>query len=265
MSEIQSILFENVSFAYENGTKVLDRVCFEVPKGEFLVMIGPNGGGKTTLLKLILGLEKPLSGKIAVLGKSPDQASASVGYVPQDAGRNRDFPVTVFDVALMGRLGCGKKTTFSEEDKKITMEALERIGLAERRDDLMGELSQGQRQRVLIARALASRPEILLMDEPFASIDPETRGVLYEELASLAGSITILLVSHDLSVIANGATAVACVCGDVYYHNSAEITEEMLQMEYGGTCPVELIAHGLPHRVLARHDHLKKELHFHHD
>ena len=161
----------------------------------------------------------------------------------------------------MGRLGIGRRKISTEEDKKIAMDVLEHMGLAGRRNDPMGDLSQGQRQRVLIARALASRPRILLMDEPLASIDPEARGVLYEDLASFAGNVTIILVSHDLSVIANGATAVACVCGDVYYHGSGEITEEMLKMEYGGTCPIELVAHGVPHRVLARHDHLDRHRH----
>ncbi len=258
------ISFKNVSFHYENGDKVLDNVSFLVPRGEFLVIIGPNGGGKTTLLKLILGLVKPTYGEIQVLGRTPGHSTGCVGYVPQDTGRSRDFPISVLDVVLMGRLGGGRKGfLFSQEDHEIAMEALARLGMADQSCAKMGELSQGQRQRVFIARALASRPQILLMDEPMASIDPEARGVLYEELASLAGSLTILVVSHDLSVIASGATAVACVCSDVYYHNAGEITEEMLAMEYGGQCPVELVAHGVPHRVLARHDHAPKELSSH--
>ncbi len=261
MNLAPAVVFEDVSFGYENGTMVLDQASFQVPQGEFLVIIGPNGGGKTTLLRLILGLEKPARGKIEVLGATPDRAVTSVGYVPQEGVRDRIFPVSVFDVVLMGRLGIGRRKIFTEEDKKIAMDVLEHMGLAGRRNDPMRDLSQGQRQRVLIARALASRPRILLMDEPLASIDPEARGVLYEDLASFAGNVTIILVSHDLSVIANGATAVACVCGDVYYHGSGEITEEMLKMEYGGTCPIELVAHGVPHRVLARHDHLDRHRH----
>jgi zinc transport system ATP-binding protein len=254
VSDIPALRFDEVSFSY-GGDPVLEDVSFSVPEGEYLVCMGPNGGGKTTLLRLILGLIPPDAGRIAVLGLPAGEARG-VGYVPQDAGRNRGFPVSVLDVVLMGRLHMPgtKGTRLGRGDCVRAEEALEAMGLAHRRGDLMGALSQGQRQRVLIARALAAEPSLLLLDEPAASIDREAREVLDERLASLRGSITIVEVSHGLSAVSSRATAVACVNRRVFYHDSGEIVPEMLSLAYG-TCPVELVAHGLPHRVLAPHRH----------
>lgn len=258
MNDAPALLFDGVSFAY-GGDPVLEDVSFSVPRGEYLVCMGPNGGGKTTLLKLMLGLIVPDSGRVSVLG-APAGDARGVGYVPQDAGRNRGFPVSVLDVVLMGRLhmpASGRApggARLGRDDRSRAEEALGAMGLAHRRDDLMGSLSQGQRQRVLIARALAAEPSLLLLDEPAASIDREAREVLDERLAALKGRITIVEVSHGLSAVSSRATAVACVNRRVYYHDKGEIVPEMLSLAYG-TCPVELVAHGLPHRVLAPHRH----------
>lgn len=246
------ILFDDVWFSY-NNSPVLRSVSFSVPQREFLVIIGPNGGGKTTLLKLILGLYVPQRGSVRLLGGlEPTQCSYLLGYIPQNANINLDFPVRVLDVVLMGRLR-GLKCFYTKKDRRMAQEALEMMGMNEYAHARMSELSQGQRQRVLIARALVSKPKILLLDEPTASVDVEAQRILYDKLKELNKGITIVLVSHDMTVITSYATAVACVNGTVYYHDSNEITAEMLQMAYG-SCPVELVAHGIPHRVLAKHD-----------
>jgi zinc transport system ATP-binding protein len=252
MTGPQDIYFEDVWFSY-NGSIVLRQASFSVPRREFLVIIGPNGGGKTTLLKLMLGLCSPQRGKIVLFGEyTPREASHLLGYVPQNTNINLDFPVSVIDVVLMGRLR-GLKFLYTKEDRRAAEEALEIMGMDKYANARMRELSQGQRQRVLIARALVSQPRILLLDEPTASVDVEAQRILYDRLRELNEKITIVLVSHDMTVISSYATAVACVNGTVYYHGSKEITSEMLQMAYG-SCPVELVAHGIPHRVLAKHD-----------
>lgn len=253
-----ALSFTNVAFSY-GGDPVLRDVSFSVPAGEFLVIMGPNGGGKTTLLKLALGLLSPDSGKVLIHGKAPCEDRSAAGYVPQDAGRNRDFPITALEAVLHGRLGVGAKGLFySAEDTRTARGALERMGVEALASRPMGELSQGQRQRVLIARALASEPKVLLLDEPLASIDPETRDMLLKELASLRSRMTVIMVSHDISAIPGRATAVACVNRSVFYHDSGEILPGMFEKAWG-TCPVELVAHGIPHRVLAVHTHEHSE------
>ena len=247
--------FKDVSFSYGNSP-VLSDVNFFVPVGEFLVIIGPNGGGKTTLLKLALGLLAPDGGEILIFGKKPGEDPTAAGYVPQDAGLSRDFPITALEVVLQGRLGSAKTWgwRFGKKDREAAYGALESMGMAHAAGRTMGLLSQGQRQRVLIARSIASAPRLLMLDEPLASIDAESRDSLMAWLAELKGKMTVVMVSHDMSVISGHATAVACVNRRVFYHGSGEIVPEMVESAYG-SCPVELVAHGIPHRVLAVHDH----------
>ena len=249
-----ALSFENVTFSYGNSP-VLTDVSFSVPGGEFLVIIGPNGGGKTTLLKLALGLLAPGEGKISIYGKNPGEDPTAAGYVPQDAGLSRDFPITALEVVLQGRIGGGARGwRYGKKDREAAFDALESMGMGHGANRTMGLLSQGQRQRVLIARSIASAPRLLMLDEPLASIDAESRDSLMGWLAGLKGKMTVVMVSHDMSVISGHATAVACVNRQVFYHGSAEIVPEMVEAAYG-SCPVELVAHGIPHRVLAVHDH----------
>ncbi|HIJ54989.1 MAG TPA: ABC transporter ATP-binding protein [Deltaproteobacteria bacterium] len=244
------IEIQNLSFAY-NSQKVLKDVSLTIKQGEFLALIGPNGGGKTTLLKLILGLLNADKGTIRVFGHPPRKASHRIGYVPQDVHVNKDFPVTAMDVVLMGRRTSGKgRARHSKEDRGAARNALETVGMGDFIYRRIGRLSGGQRQRVFIARALATDPDVLLLDEPTASIDPQGQSDFYTLLKDLNETVTVVLVSHDLMILTSYVRSVACVNQQVHYHEEAEMTEEMLTMY---ACPVELVAHGIPHRVLRKH------------
>ena len=249
----------DLDFAY-NGQRVLENVNLTVREGDFIAMIGPNGGGKTTLLKLMLGLLKPGQGEIRVMGRRPSRVSHQIGYVPQDVNINRRFPITAMDVVLMGKLAPGRRWSKNNaQDRRDAMEALDRIDMAGFADRRIGELSGGQRQRVFIARALVTGPRLLLLDEPTASIDSRGQTDFYQLLKRLNGEISIVVVSHDLLVVSTYVKSVACVNRRLHYHQQAEITGDMLEAMYPCTvedvCPVELVTHGrLPHRVLKHHE-----------
>ena len=247
----------DVSFAY-SGEDVLQDVNLDIRPEDFIAMIGPNGGGKTTLLKLILGLLSPDRGTVRVTGKPASRASSSIGYVPQDVHINRNFPITAMDVVLMGKLDTGKRwARKSASNRQDALEALARLDMADHAEKKIGTLSGGQSQRVFIARALVTEPRLLLLDEPTASIDTKGQAEFYALLKELNKDITILVVSHDLLVVSSYIKSVACVNKRLHYHDQAEITGEMLETMYPCTveevCPVELVAHGLPHRVLKEH------------
>jgi zinc transport system ATP-binding protein len=249
---------QNLNFSY-NGHPVIRDVNLSIQSGDFMAMIGPNGGGKTTLLKLMLGLLKADSGSIRIFGKPPEDVSYRIGYVPQDIQINQNFPISSSDVVLMGKLKPGRGwSRHAKEDRLEAMQALERVGVGKYSNHRIGELSIGQKQRVFIARALVTDPDILFLDEPTANIDTKGQNEFYTILKELNYKITIIVVSHDLMVISRYVKSVACVNQNLHYHGHAELTGEMIEMMYDckieETCPVELIAHGLPHRVLHKHD-----------
>jgi len=252
------IRIADLDFAY-NGQRVLEDVNLEVWEGDFIAMIGPNGGGKTTLLRLMLGLLKPERGQIRVMGKPATRVSHHIGYVPQDVHINRSFPISALDVVLMGKLAPGKRwSKNNNQDRRDALEAMERIDMAGYAHRRIGELSGGQRQRVFIARALVTRPRLLLLDEPTASIDSKGQSEFFRLLKRLNKDVTIIVVSHDLLVISTYVKSVACVNRRLHYHRQSEITGDMLETMYPCTveevCPVELVTHGhLPHRVLQHH------------
>jgi zinc transport system ATP-binding protein len=248
---------KDLDFTY-NSEAVLQNVNLSVRQRDFMAIIGPNGGGKTTLLKLILGLLTPDRGTVRVDGKSAQKASACIGYVPQDVHLNRSFPITAIDVVLMGMLDPRKRLSRqSAANRGDALATLERMEMAAYADKKIGMLSGGQRQRVFIARALVTQPKLLLLDEPTASIDTKGQADFYRLLRELNKDITILVVSHDLLAISRYVKSVACVNKRLHYHDQAEITGDMLETMYPCTveevCPVELVAHGLPHRVLMDH------------
>ena len=245
------ILLEDVWFQYD-GVPVLEGINLSVREQDFIGIIGPNGGGKTTLLSIMLGLMEPTRGRVSILGRAPRAARRFVGYVPQYTEFDRAFPVSVWDVAMMGRLGRrGLLRRYSEEDKCAVGDVLRQVDMLGYRDRQIGRLSGGERQRVYVARALASDPKILLLDEPTASVDTRVVGSIYELLRELNRQVTIILVSHDIGVVSSYVKTVACLNTRLIYHESKEITPDMLEAAYH--CPIELIAHGLPHRVLDLH------------
>ncbi|MBW1708811.1 MAG: ABC transporter ATP-binding protein [Deltaproteobacteria bacterium] len=222
MNEVVEI--ENVSFRYEDHF-VLENVFLTVNEGDFLGVIGPNGSGKTTMLKIILGLLHPSSGQIRVFGRSPRHARHLLSYVPQNAQIDRLFPVSVQDVVLMGRLGASKAVgRYRSSDVKVAHKALAEVDLDDLSDHRLGTLSGGQRQRVLIARALASQPRLLLLDEPTSSVDSRVELGFYELLKKLNETVTILLVSHDLGFVSTYVNRVACVNRRLVVHRITEIT-----------------------------------------
>lgn len=254
-TEAKSILKIEEMWAGYDGSPVLEDIWFEMFPGDYVGIIGPNGGGKTTLIKVILGLLPVMRGSVKVLGQSPVQARERLGYVPQISRTDRDFPISVWDVVRMGRQKPGflKNNHLSAEDKIEIEWALSQAGMLDLARRSFNQLSGGQRQRVLIARALATHPQLIVLDEPTASIDSQSTARLYELLAELNQTLSILLVSHDLMAMSTHVKTIACVNRKMVYHNEKSVTKEMIQLGY--ECPVELLAHGVPHRVMPPHEH----------
>ena len=244
---------KDVWFFY-NGIPVLQDVNFTVRGGDFVALLGPNGGGKTTLLKLMLGLLKPERGVIRIFGESPRESSHRIGYMPQHLHFNQSFPISVLDVVLMGRLRPSRAwSRYTQKDRTAAQQALERVEMGESANRRVGELSGGQQQRVFIARALVDEPEVLFLDEPTASVDSKHQTDLFDILKELNETVTIIVVSHDIGVVSSHIKSVACVNQQVFHHDHAEINEEMIELAYQ-CCPVDIVAHGLPHRVLQKHE-----------
>jgi zinc transport system ATP-binding protein len=252
MNALEIARLQNIWVSY-GDVPALEDVTLSIFEHDFLGIIGPNGGGKSTLLKVLLGLVKPDSGSVTVFGKAPEQARSRIGYVSQRPFFDQDFPVSVREVALMGRYArAGLLRRYSGRDKEAVENALARVGMQDFSNKQIGQLSGGQQQRVFVARALAASPEMLLLDEPTASIDPTMQTEFYELLADLKQDMTIVMVSHDIGAISVYVDKIACLNLQLYYHGSKEITPEVLEATY--KCPVQLIAHGtVPHRVLKEH------------
>jgi len=240
----QVISLRNVDFAYDAEPVLADVTC-HVHAGDFVSIIGPNGGGKSTLMRLMLGLAVPRRGEVRLLGGSPRSTRLRVGYMPQHMQIDPQFPMTVGDVVLMGRLaGALPAGPYAGSDREAATAALDACEALALRDRPFASLSGGQRQRVLIARALACTPEILMLDEPTASLDPGVQDELYALLKRLNETLTVVLVSHDVSVVSQHVNRVFCVNVHVSEHCVTEIPDEMARLFYG---PAGL--------RLVRHDH----------
>lgn len=208
----------DVCFAYGEN-EVLHNVSFDIPDQALVAVIGPNGGGKTTLLNLLLGALKPKYGLITVLGTTPVQARCRVGFVPQQINFDPEFPITVIESVMLGRGAAHFIGGFRKDDRTKAAEALETVGLSRLSGNLFSELSGGQRQRVLIAQALCSDPDLLLLDEPTANVDTQTEQELYELFKKLHETKTVVIVSHNLRVVISHATHILCVNHTVDIHD----------------------------------------------
>jgi len=251
-----AVELKSISVFYDDVC-ALSNINLTVGELDFLGIIGPNGSGKSTLLKVMLGLVKPASGGILIFGRPLTESKGLLSYVPQLSGFERRFPINAFDVVLSGRL-TGKNRPFSGytgEDKQLVKKIMEDLEIYELRNRQIGQLSGGQLKRVLIARALAVNPRILLLDEPTASLDAHSTSQIYSLLNTLNKSMTIVLVTHDLTAVSAHLKSLACINKELYYHGEPALNTTIINNTYG--CPVELVAHGVPHRVLERHEEAK--------
>jgi zinc transport system ATP-binding protein len=233
------IAIENLSFSYEKDT-ILEDINLHVKAKEFLAIIGPNGGGKSTLLKLILGIETSKIGSIKIFDEKPSKNLTKLGYVPQNTNVNTDFPIKVIEVVMMGHVGHKRPLIgYKKEEVACALASLKQVGMEKYADKKIGSLSGGQRQRVMIARALCSHPKILLLDEPTSNIDTTGQKEVYELLKKLNQHITIVVVSHDISVILEYASSVLHVNKKAAYHDVSKKRKFHTKDEH--FCEVELL------------------------
>jgi len=230
---------KNLSFSYKKDL-ILDNINLQVYKNDFLAIIGPNGGGKSTLLKLILNLEKYKNGSIKIYNESIKKNISKIGYVPQNTNINTSFPIKVIDVVMMGHIH-GKRKFFghSKEEKLCALSSLKKVSMMQFSNTKIGDLSGGQRQRVMIARALCANPKILILDEPTANIDVNGQKEIYELLQILNKSISIIVVSHDISVILSYASKVAHINKQLVFHDISKKKKVLKEDEH--FCEVEML------------------------
>lgn len=225
MNNSYAVEVKNLSHSYDK-TQVLEDISFHIKKGEFVGIFGPNGGGKTTLLRILMGFNKPSKGKVHLFGKAPKDIRPRIGYVPQINRLDKYFPITVFELILMGCLSSSNSLGVLDPScKEKALAALEKVGLLEKKEAAFGTLSGGQAQRALIARAIVNKPEILFLDEPTASVDPAAEETILSLLEQLKGHITILMVTHDLQTIVRKVEKLLCVHRHVHTLLSNEVCE----------------------------------------
>ncbi|MDD3787311.1 MAG: ABC transporter ATP-binding protein [Petrimonas sp.] len=247
---------QSLSVGYENKPDVIRNVNLSVYENDFLGIIGPNGGGKTTLLKAILGLIKPAEGSISFFDAGRKVNSLNIGYLPQINQIDKKFPISVQDVILSGLTPKGRIVKrYTHSDKELARSVAEKMGVEELLSRAIGELSGGQLQRVLLGRAIIDNPKLIILDEPNSYVDKLFETNFYKLLGEINKNIAVILVSHDVGTIISMVKNIACVNGDLHYHAGGDISSEWLQMAYD-SCPIEILGHGaLPHRVVLQHDH----------
>ena len=260
MKEAPLIEIKSLNVGYE-GRTVLHNVNLNVRERDFLGIIGPNGGGKTTLGRCILGLLTPQSGQIIFHPRRPSRVKQglSIGYLPQYTSIDRKFPISVQEVILSGLTGIkGTTTRFTKEDRLSAQQVAQRMGLSGLEHRPIGTLSGGQLQRTLLGRAVISDPEVIILDEPSTYLDRHFEAQLYQLLTDLNRQCAIILVSHDIGTVLRQVKSIACVNGTLDYHPDTGITTEWLERNF--QCPIDILGHGdLPHRVLGRHAHHSNE------
>jgi zinc transport system ATP-binding protein len=241
VSEMNSaVSIRGLSFAYDTQVVLAD-VNLEVRAFDSICVVGPNGGGKSTLIKLIVGLLSPDAGRIRVFGEKPEVARLRIGYVPQYVRYDPQFPISVFEVVSMGRLGRSRTGRYTKNDRDQTMESLAIIGLSGIADRPFSSISGGQRQRVLIARALVSEGDILILDEPTANIDHESEQQFFDLLTELNKRMTILMVTHEVGFASTFFKRIACVNKQVVIHPTSALTGDLIREMYGGD--LQMIRH----------------------
>ncbi|MEA4918789.1 ABC transporter ATP-binding protein [Proteiniphilum sp.] len=251
---------QDLTVGYENKPNVLKDVNLSIYQDDFLGIIGPNGGGKTTLLRTILGLIKAQSGSVTFYDKGEKTSSLNIGYLPQINRIDKKFPISVSEVILSGLTpGTNIFKRYSSEERKKVKEVAARLGIEELLSRAIGELSGGQLQRVLLGRAIVDNPKLIILDEPSTYVDKLFETNFYKLLGDINKDIAIVLVSHDVGTIISLVKNIACVNQGLHYHPGSNISQEWLLNAYE-SCPIEILGHGsLPHRVLMEHDHLEHD------
>lgn len=247
------IEIEGLSVAYGDKT-VLHDVSLNIGEKDFLGVIGPNGGGKTTLIKTIIGLNRPSAGEISFYRGGQKTDSLNIGYLPQYNVIDKKFPISVFEVVLSGLLKEKRLIGgYSRQQKQRAMQVVAEMGLEGLEQRPIGSLSGGQMQRALLGRAIVSRPEVVILDEPSTYIDRYHETKLYELLQKINQSSTVILVSHDIGTVLQQVKTIACVNGTLHFHPAQEVNEEWIVKNFH--CPIEILGHGdMPHRIVRSHD-----------
>lgn len=247
------IKVENLTAGYDDKI-ALEKVSLKVLENDFLGVIGPNGGGKTTLMRLILGMMKPFEGGITYYRDGKEVKDLAIGYLPQYNNIDHSFPISVSEVVLSG-LGKQKHVfgSYSREQKEQALATIAKMQMEDYKDSPIGALSGGQLQRVLLARAIVSRPEVVVLDEPNTYIDKRFQEQMYKMLEAINKDCAVVIVSHDIGTILQNVKNVACVNKTLHYHAGTEIPGHELEEYFG--CPIELLGHGkMPHRILKSHE-----------
>lgn len=249
------IQISELTVGYEHNPPILDKINLTVYQNDFLGIIGPNGGGKTTLLKAILGLVQPRSGKIGFYKNGQPEDKINIGYLPQITQIDKKFPISVHDVILSGippRRNLISRYTPSQKNR--VAEVAEKMGVSQFLSSPIGDLSGGQLQRTLLGRAIVDEPDLLILDEPNSYVDKRFETNFYNILQQINLNTAIIMVSHDVGTVISLVKNIACVNRGLHYHAGSNITTEWLR-EYYDSCPIEMVGHGkFPHRVLEQHD-----------
>jgi zinc transport system ATP-binding protein len=247
---LNAVEIKNVSYKINNN-QILEDINLSIEMNDFLAIIGPNGGGKSTLLKMMLGLIKPQKGSVEVFGESPEKSRDKIGYLPQFTHLESDFPINVFETVMMGRYK-GIFKDYNHQDENCVIQSLKEVNMLDFQDTQIGNLSGGQLQRVLIARALARRPKLLLLDEPTASIDPEMQKLFYDLLNKIRKEMAVVLVSHDVGVVSSYVESIACLNQRLFSHGPVKTAINGIKEAYN--FKLDLVTHGTPERILKEHD-----------
>lgn len=236
-----------------SGEAILENVSLTIKGRDFLSIIGPNGGGKSTLLKLIVGMIRPTQGSIRLMGLTPKLGRSRIGYLPQYSEFDRSFPISVEETVALATLQNHWRGFLTAKDFSKAHYWLDRVGAGHLASRTLRNLSGGERQRVLLARALINEPRLLILDEPTAAVDTEGEKQFYDVLGDLNKDLAIIMVTHDLTAVSAISRSVACLNKRLFYHGDAHLEHADIAAAY--QCPVDLIAHGHPHRVFPSHDH----------